>query len=100
MRDLTDGADRLTTELFNLLHLCEWIDRQNDEELAAVLPALHGEMHAELDILDAALASRPPAAPTHAVGHGCPCRPFGQTCRRRSTFRPLFKPIERTRHCS
>lgn len=57
MRKMIYGADDLTAELHALVHLCEWIDLQHDAELSAALPTLHGELHAEVNHLDATIGA-------------------------------------------
>lgn len=51
MREFIKRADDLTTELGVVINLCEWIDNQNDAELAAALPTLHSLMSTHLDAL-------------------------------------------------
>lgn len=66
MRELIDGADYLATEIGVVLHLCEHIDRQADDELSAAIPTLHAVMHNRLDDLADVIGRMAAAVPAIA----------------------------------
>lgn len=62
MFELVCAADYRLCEIDVMLHLCEMIDREDDEKARAALPELHAAIRRHLDALTEAMDSLASAA--------------------------------------